>query len=133
MSASDATTAGSPRLLESAREVAGAVLALGCTRLQLATTEVEEERLRLSELAFWAVGSLFCFGVGLVLAALLAVLIAWNGPRELVLATLALLFLGAGAWSALTLRRKSRDKPPFMTSTLTELRRDAAALGGSRR
>jgi len=108
--------------------VAGAVLALGCTRLQLASTEVEEERLRLSELLLWAVVALFCFGLGLVFAALLLVLLVWNGPREAVLAALALGFLGMSAWCGLTWRRKARAKPAFLASTLAELRRDTAAI-----
>ena len=120
-------------LLESARAVAGAVLALGCARLQLASTEVEEERLRLAELLLWATVALFFLGLGLVFAALLLVVLAWNGPREIVLAALAAGFLGVSAWSAVTWRRKARAKPPFLVATLAEFRHDAAVIDRVRR
>ena len=120
-------------LLVSLKLVAGAVLALAATRLELASTELELERAHLTELVLWATLSLFCFGVGLVFAALLIVLLLWNGPRELALGALAALFVGTGALAAATWRRKARSKPRLLEATLAELRRDGAALEGLNR
>ena len=105
------------------------LLDVGQTRLQLASTEIEEERLRLAELLLWATFALFFLGIGLVFAALLLVLLFWNGPRELVLAAIALLFLGVGVGAGVVWRRKARNKPPFLATTIAELKRDQAALG----
>ena len=116
--------------LGSARAVLVALLEIGQTRLQLAGTELEEERLRVAELLLFATAALFCLGVGIVLATLLVVLLSWDGPRVLVLATAAALFLAAGVGLAAAWRRKARAKPPLLASTLAELRRDRDALIG---
>jgi uncharacterized membrane protein YqjE len=119
-----------PGLLGSARRVLATLLEIGQTRLQIASTELEEERLRLAELMLWATFSLFFLGVGLVLASLLLVLLFWEGQRELVLATISAVFLIVGAWAGTTWRRKSRNKPALLATTIAEFKRDRAALGG---
>lgn len=115
-------------MLDSARAVLVALLEIGQTRLQLASTELEEERLRVAELLLFATAALFCLGVGVVLATLLLVLLFWDGPRVLVLALATAAFLGAGAAMAAAWRRKARGKPPLLAATLTELQRDREAL-----
>ena len=115
-------------LLASARSVLVALLEIGQTRLQLAGTELEEERLRIAELLLFATAALFFLGIGIVLATLLLVLLAWDGPRVLVLALAAAAFLAIGAALAATWRRKSRAKPPLLGNTLAELQRDREAL-----
>jgi len=119
-----------PGLLGSARRVLATLLEIGQTRLQIASTELEEERLRLAELMLWATFSLFFLGVGLVLASLLLVMLFWEGQRELVLATISAVFLIVGAWAGMTWRRKSRNKPALLATTIAEFKRDRAALGG---
>jgi uncharacterized membrane protein YqjE len=111
--------------------VAASLVDIGQTRLLLASTELEEERLRLVELLLWAVGALFFLGVGLVLAALLLVLVFWDGPRVLVLALVTVAFLALAAGMTVALRRKARAKPPLLAATLAELRRDRDALLGA--
>jgi uncharacterized membrane protein YqjE len=117
-------------ILGSARQVLGALIDIGQTRLQLAGTELEEERLRVAELLLFATAALFFLGVGIVLATLLLVLIFWDGPRVVVLGASAGLFLATGAALAQAWRRKSRAKPPLLATTLAELRRDREALAG---
>ena len=106
----------------------GALIDIGQTRLQLAGTELEEERLRVAELLLFATAALFFLGVGIVLATLLLVLIFWDGPRVVVLGTSAGLFLATGAALAQAWRRKARAKPALLATTLAELRRDREAL-----
>jgi uncharacterized membrane protein YqjE len=118
-----------PGLLASVRAVLAGLVELGQTRLQLASTEIEEERLRLVELLLWAMFALFFLGVGLVFAGLLVVLLFWDGPREWVLGGITALFVGTGAWAAVVWRRKARDKPRFLAATIGEFQRDRAALG----
>lgn len=105
------------------------LLEIGQTRLELASTEIEEERLRLAELLLWATIALFFIGLGVVFAALLLVLLVWDGPREWVMGGVTSVFLGIGVWAGLAWRRKAREKPAFLGTTLAELRRDQAALG----
>lgn len=120
-------------VLASARAVLAALIDVGHTRLQLASTELEEEGLRVAQLLLWAAIAVFLFGVGLVLAAMLAVLLVWDGPREWVLGGITAAFLVGAAGSLWVLRRKARAKPGFMSATIAELKRDQAVLGGESR
>lgn len=117
-----------PGILDSARRVLVSLIEIGQTRLQLASTEVEEERLRIAELLLYATVSLFFLGVGLVLASMLVVLLYWDTHRELVMAGLSGLFLLVGAGLAITWRYKAKHKPKLLATTVAELQRDRDAL-----
>lgn len=117
-----------PGLLGSARRVLVSLIEIAQTRLQIASTEVQEERLRVAELLLYATVSLFFLGVGLVLASLWVVLLFWDDHRELVLAAISGVFLLAGAGLAITWRHKARHKPKLLATTVAELQRDRDAL-----
>ena len=119
-----------PGLLGAARQVLVALIEIGQTRLQLASTEIEEERLHVAELLLYATFALFFLGIGLVLAALLLVLLYWDSHRELVLGGVAVLFLAIGTGLALVWRRKASRKPKLLATTIAELQRDRDALQG---
>ncbi len=101
---------------------------IGHTRLQLAGTELEEERLRVAQLLLFATAALFFLGLGLVLFALLLVLLFWDSHRVLVLGAETILMLSIGAGLAGVWRHKARTKPRFLGATLTELQRDRETL-----
>jgi len=68
------------------------------TRLELLSTELEEERVRLSSMLVWALVALFCGGLGVVLATLFGVPALWDTHRLSALGIPAILFiLGASA------------------------------------
>lgn len=115
-------------LLGSARSALALVVEIAQTRLQLAATELEEERLRIAELLIYAVAALFCLGLGLVLGSVLLVLLLWDGPRWLVLGLETAFFLSVGAGLAAGWRRKAGRGHKFLASTLTELERDREAI-----
>jgi uncharacterized membrane protein YqjE len=115
-------------LLGSARLVLASLLEIGHTRLQLASTELEEERLRVAELLLHATLALFFLGVGLVLGSLLIVLLFWESHRLLALGSVTALHLGIGAYAAVVWQKKARNKPPLLAATIAELRRDQAAF-----
>jgi uncharacterized membrane protein YqjE len=117
-----------PGLLGSVRGVLAALVEMGQTRLQLAATELEEERLRIADLLLLATAALFFLAIGLVLASLLLVLVFWDGPRVLVLALVSAGFLAVGIGLAANWRRKALAKPKLLATTVDELRRDAEAL-----
>lgn len=117
-----------PGLLGSARAALAGLVEIGHTRLQLAATELEEERLRVAQLLLYACAALFFLGLGLVLAALLVVLVFWEGNRLLVLGLETAVFLGLGVGLSLAWRHKAQSKPRLLATTLAELQRDGAAL-----
>ncbi len=121
-------TTPQPGLLGAARAAVAGLIEIGHTRLQLAATELEEERLRIAQLLLYACAALFFLGLGLVFAAQLLVLLFWESNRVLVLTLEAALFLALGAGLCVAWRRKATTKPKLLATTLAELERDRTAL-----
>jgi uncharacterized membrane protein YqjE len=123
---------GAHKLGGSARRVAATLIDIARTRIELAGTELAEERLRLAQQALAATLALFGLGVGLVLAVI--GLAWWAGPHRgvAVLALGALVFvalaIGALAWW----QRLVSRRPPLLHETLMQLRADAQALAPDR-
>lgn len=114
-----------------ARRIAALLLDAGRTRLALAATEIEEERLRLARQALCMAAGLFFLGTGLLAATLAWVMLApaVEQPQRLAWSAAAYVSIGAamvGAWFRLAARRR-----PLLQSTLDELQKDQAALMGA--
>ncbi|BBP04044.1 hypothetical protein TPL01_15770 [Sulfuriferula plumbiphila] len=115
-------------LLDSLKALTGTLIAIVYTRLELLSTDLEEERERLAILLILMLVALFCIGVGVILAVLLIVVAFWDTHRLLVLAGFTGLFLVGGlsaSWMAL---HKLRTKPRLFAATLAELYQDSAQL-----
>jgi uncharacterized membrane protein YqjE len=111
-----------------AQQVLADVIEIGRTRLELATVELEEERLRLARLWVGATVTLFLLFVGVVLAA--AWLVMWCPPEQrlLALGVLAFAFLAGAGAAAWRWQRMVATRPPLLQATLAELRRDERGL-----
>jgi uncharacterized membrane protein YqjE len=116
----------------SARRVAATIVEIARTRIELAGTELAEERLRIAQQALAATLALFCCGVGWVLAVL--GLAWWAGPDRAaaVLGIGALVVLAAAVGALLWWQRLVAARPPLLHETLTQLRADAQALAPER-
>lgn len=119
------STAG---LRDAAQQVLATLIEIGQSRLELATVELEEERLRLARLWIVATCTLFFAFVFCVLLAGWIVLLLDPAHRLAALGGLTTLFLAAGLAGAWRWRRLVVDKPPLLQATLAELRNDRAAL-----
>jgi uncharacterized membrane protein YqjE len=115
-------------LFDSLKVLAATLLAIAHTRLELLSTELEEERVRLSSMLVWTLVALFCAGLGVVLATLFVVLALWDTHRLLALGIPAILFLLGAALAWLVVRGKARAKPRLFAASLTELSRDRKEL-----
>lgn len=114
-------------LFASLKGGAATLLASGKTRLELLGNEIEEEKLRAAHLLLMAQGMMFCFGVGVVLAAALLATMFWDN-RLLVLGVLSLLFLAlGGVFYTLFKRSTSRPERVFAAS-IAELQEDLRQL-----
>lgn len=115
-------------LLESTKRVAGTLLAIFQTRLELLSNEIEEERLRLRQLLLYASIALFFFGLSIMLLTVLIVVVFWDSHRLLVLANLAALYFIVGLllWNAL--RHASQQRPKLFSASLAELSNDRDQL-----
>jgi uncharacterized membrane protein YqjE len=118
----------SPGLFHSARKLLASLAGLAHTRLELLSTELQEELARLAEILLAAIISLFFAFLGIAFVAV-AVMIAVGEDYRLAVAVLfAVLFLIIGALSAWWMRRAARAKPRIFDASLGELRKDRDLL-----
>jgi uncharacterized membrane protein YqjE len=115
-------------LLESLKRLAGTLLAIIQTRLELLSNEMEEERLRIGQMLLYGSIALFFFGLTIMLLTVFFVVLFWDEHRLLVLAGFTALYFVAGllVWSAL--RRVSREKSKLFSASLAELADDRDRL-----
>ena len=115
-------------LLESLTTLAATLVAIAHTRLDLLSTDVEEERAQVLSLLVLALVALYCFGIGVVLAAILLVVAFWDTHRLLALGSLAGFFLAAGMVTGAYAMHKARTKPRLFAASLSELLKDRQQL-----
>ena len=115
-------------LFASLARLLATAIGIAQTRLELLTTELQEEVHRVAEIMVYAVIALLAAGVGLFLLALVIIFAFWDTHRIVasiaVTSTVFLIAIGA----SLVLRAKIRGKPPMLDGTLAELKNDRAAL-----
>jgi uncharacterized membrane protein YqjE len=115
-------------LLEALGDLAATLVAMAHTRLDLLSTDLEEDRDHLLNLTIASLGAVFFLGVGVVLSALLLVVLFWDTHRILILGLLAAAFLALGLAAAAQARRLARTKPRLFASSLSELFKDRQQL-----
>ena len=124
----DKTSGANKGLLESLTMFAATLVAMAQTRLELLSTDLEEEREHFFSLLVLSLATLFFLGVGMVLAAILLVAVFWDTHRLLVLGSLAGLFLAAGLAAWLFAKNKTKRKPRLFAASLSELLKDRQQL-----
>jgi uncharacterized membrane protein YqjE len=115
-------------LFESLTALAATLVAIAHTRLDLLSSDLEEERAHLFSLLVLALAALFCLGVGVVLATLLLVVAFWDTHRLLVLGMLAGLFLAVGISAWVFAIHKAKTKPRLFAASMSELLKDRQHL-----
>ena len=115
-------------LFESLTALAATLVAIAHTRLDLLSSDLEEERAHLFSLLVLALAALFCLGVGVVLATLLLVVAFWDTHRLLVLGMLAGFFLAAGISAWVFAMHKAKTKPRLFAASMSELLKDRQHL-----
>lgn len=115
-------------LFESLSSFAATLVALAHTRLDLLSTDLEEERVHVFSLLVLVLTALFFIGLGVVLATILLVAAFWDTHRLLVLGLLAGLFLAFGLAAAVVALHKARTKPRLFAASLSELYKDRQQL-----
>jgi uncharacterized membrane protein YqjE len=107
------------------------VVDIGATRLELASVELEEERLRLAQLAFAAAGVLFFAFAALTALAVALVLWCPVESRPAVLVGVGAVAAAVAAACAWRWRRLQATRRPLLQATIAELQADGAALRGT--
>ena len=121
----ESTPGGTGRgILHSLRNLASTLIALLQDRLELLVTELEEERLRLMQLLFWAAAALLFFAIGLLMLILLLVVLLWDSYRVVSIVMIAAVFLGLGIFTALRARDLAHARPRLLSTSLDQLSKD---------
>ena len=115
-------------ILQSLRNLAATLVALLQNRLELLVTDLEEERIRLLQLLFWAAGALFFFALGVLMVTMLIVLLLWDSHRIVGVVVLAAVFLAIGVGLAIGVRNRMHVRPRLFSSSLDELAKDKDRL-----
>jgi len=114
-----------PSLFQSLKGYLATWVELLRTRLELFSTELQEEKERAQQMVVLAAVSMLCLAFGVLLMTLLVVAACWETQyRLVVLGGFALLYLAAGIVIAVVLRRKNQNRPKFFAATLAELSKD---------
>jgi len=98
------------------------------TRLELLTTELQEEMHRVGEIMVYTAIALLAAFVGLFALALAVIIVFWDTHRVLASIAVTATFFLIAAGAGLVLRAKVRSKPPILDATLAELKKDRAHL-----
>lgn len=111
-------------LLASLRRAGATVVEIVYTRLELLTTEFEEERARVAR-ALWlaAIGAL-CLATCAVLVVVFIVVLFWDTYRLQAIGVLAGGFGVAGIFTLLALRKLMTERRHMFEQSLAELRAD---------
>jgi uncharacterized membrane protein YqjE len=116
-------------LVDSLKRYLGAWADALRTRLDLLTTEIEEERERTQQLVLLAAVSSLCLATGALLLTFFVVMLFWDSQyRLVVVGGFAVIYLAAGIITAMVTRQKSRERGRLLAATLDELAKDCQHL-----
>lgn len=117
-------------LIGSLKNALSTLLGIAQTRLEIISTELQEEVGRAADLLVWAFVALFAAGIGLFLGALVLIFAFWETHRVLVSVLMVSFFFVLAIAAALVLRSKLRNGPRPFDATIAELKRDREHLTG---
>ena len=115
-------------LMESLKRMVGTLLVIFQTRLELLSSELEEERLNIEQMVLYGSIALFFFGLAILLLTIFIVVLLWDSYRLQVLAGFIVIYFVAGllAWNAL--RRVANKKSQLFSASLAALADDRDQL-----
>lgn len=124
----DKASTSSISLFESLKALTATLVTIVHTRLELLSTDLEEDRERLMSLVMLSLIALFSLLIGAVLVTITLVVVFWDSYRVLALASISGVFIivGAGTWIAAV--RQAKKKPKMFVASLLELVKDRKHL-----
>lgn len=119
-------------LFTSIAQLLATAVGIAQTRLELLSTELQEEVHRVAEIMVFAAIALLAAGVGLFLLALVIIFVFWDTHRMAASVGVTSAFFLIAVVAGLVLRAKVRAKPPLLDATIAELKKDRASLTSRR-
>jgi uncharacterized membrane protein YqjE len=118
-----------PGLFTSLRSFWSVLLAILYTRLDLATTELEDEAVRGIQLVATSLIGLLALFSAFFFAMFLIIALAWNTPYQFwVIGAIFGFYLVVGVGCIIGARNMFLNRPRFLSQTIAELRRDVEGL-----
>ncbi|HEY0683388.1 MAG TPA: phage holin family protein [Steroidobacter sp.] len=115
-------------LFQSLNHFLATFVAIVHTRLELITTELQEEVRQVGAILLWAFIAAFAAMMGLFLAALAVIFVFWDTHRLIASLAMIGLFVLVAVVAGLILKHKLSTKPPLLDDTLAELAKDRDQL-----
>ena len=115
-------------LLGSVKNLAATLLAMGQTRLELLSNDLEEERAWLTTMLVWTLIALFSATLAVILATLLIVVVFWDSYRLLALSIMMSIFVLGAVFAWRVVCNMSKSKPRIFSASLAELSKDREQL-----
>jgi uncharacterized membrane protein YqjE len=106
----------------------GTVLAMGQTRLELLSTEIEEQREWLTAMLAWTLIALFCGALAVIFTTLLVVVVFWDSYRLLAIGIMIGVFVLGTAISWRIVWNMNHRKPKIFSGSISELSKDREQL-----
>jgi uncharacterized membrane protein YqjE len=119
-------------LLGSLARVLGTVLGIAQTRLELLSTELQQEVSQAAQMLLWAFVAVFAAGTGLFLGGLVLIFAFWDTHRLLAAVLVMGFFFLLAVVAVLVLRAKVRSRGRLFEATLAEFAKDREQLGSRR-
>lgn len=117
-----------PGVIDSLRGLAAAAVGIAQTRLQLLANDLEEQRVRLLQMAILGAVALFFGMMAAILVTAVVVVALWDHHRLWTLCALALLYASGCFAVLMVLKSRVAERPKAFSASLAELRRDEEAL-----
>ena len=120
----------SPRvgLFDSLKALLATLVGIAHTRVELISTEVEEQFARLVSLLAWGLVAVFFAFTGVILSAIALIVLFWDSNRVLAAAALAAAFVLLAVIAVLGFIAKARARPRLFEASLDELAKDRSQL-----
>jgi uncharacterized membrane protein YqjE len=130
MSEEEISPAGAPAtgLFRSLSKLLATLFAVAQTRLELLTTEVQEEIQRATTLLIWGAVALLSAGIGIFFIGITIILAFWDTHRLPAALAVTGVVVGICVVSLVILSRKVRGRVRLLHATRTELAKDREQL-----
>lgn len=115
-------------VLDAVKRMLATAMALVHTRVELFTTEIEEEIQRAAGILLWALVALFFGSLTVLMLAVTVLVVFWDDHRVLAAILITTTFLVLTLVTAWLARARLKAKPRFMAASIEELKRDRASL-----
>lgn len=132
MSDSDPAERASFGLFGSLRSALANLIELAHTRLELISVEMEARLLNSRHVMLWSVVALFSASLAMLMFTFTLLIVFWDTHRLLASGVITAFFALLAVAAALVVRHRVRHRPRLLGATISELKRDAAALNEPR-